>query len=166
MRFSDSKFILLLVLIAGSVQISFSQKTLPLLNLHAIDGSQTNVNELSLDKVVIISFWATWCEPCLKELDAFNENLDYIENDLNAKVLAVSIDDSRTISRIAPMLNGNDWKFEVFIDSNQEVKRALNIINIPHTVLIYQNQILYESTGYLNGDETTLFSKIKDINRD
>ncbi|MDN3642638.1 TlpA disulfide reductase family protein [Lutimonas halocynthiae] len=166
MRFSDSKFILLLVLIAGSVQISFSQKTLPLLNLHAIDGSQTNVNELSLDKVVIISFWATWCEPCLKELDAFNENLDYIENDLNAKVLAVSIDDSRTISRIAPMLNGNDWKFEVFIDSNQEVKRTLNIINIPHTVLIYQNQILYESTGYLNGDEITLFSKIKDINRD
>lgn len=165
MKFSDSKFILLLFLITLSVQITFSQKTLPLLNLNAIDGSQTNVNELSLDKVVIISFWATWCEPCLKELDAFNKNLDYIENDLNAQVLAVSIDDSRTISRIAPMLNGNDWKFEVFIDSNQEVKRALNIINIPHTVLIYRNQILYESTGYLNGDETTLFSKIKDINR-
>lgn len=166
MKFSDSKFILLLVLITVSVQIAFSQKTLPSLNLNAIDGSHTNVNKLSLDKVVIISFWATWCEPCLKELDAFNENLDYIENDLNAKVLAVSIDDSRTISRISPMLNGNDWKFEVFIDSNQEVKRALNIINIPHTVLIYQNQILYENTGYLNGDETTLFSKIKDINRD
>jgi len=166
MRFFDSKFILVLIFITGSVQITFSQKTLPLLNLNAIDGSHTNVNNLSLDKVVIISFWATWCEPCLKELDAFNENLDYIENDLNTKVLAVSIDDSRTISRIAPMLNGNNWKFEVFIDSNQEVKRALNIINIPHTVLIYQNQILYESTGYLNGDETTLFSKIKDINRD
>ena len=166
MRFFDSKFILVLIFITGSVQITLSQKTLPLLNLNAIDGSHTNVNNLSLDKVVIISFWATWCEPCLKELDAFNENLDYIENDLNTKVLAVSIDDSRTISRIAPMLNGNNWKFEVFIDSNQEVKRALNIINIPHTVLIYQNQILYESTGYLNGDETTLFSKIKDINRD
>ena len=166
MTITKTKLILLFVIINGFVQSAFSQKTLPELNLNAIDGSQTNVNELSLDKVIIISFWATWCEPCLKELDAFNENLDFIENNLNAKVLAVSIDDSRTNSRIAPMLNGNDWRFEVFIDSNQEAKRILNIINIPHTVLVYQNQILYESTGYLNGDEATLFVKIKDLNRD
>lgn len=166
MNITKASLILLLALISGSAHIAYAQKTLPALNLNAIDGGELNVNQLSLDKVVIISFWATWCEPCLKELDAFNENLSYIENDLNAKVLAVSIDDSRTISRIAPMLNGNDWKLEVFIDSNQEAKRTLNIINIPHTVLIYQNQILYESTGYLNGDEITLFEKIKDINRD
>jgi len=166
MNSTKAKLILLLVLINGTAQFAFSQKTLPALHLNALDGSQTNVNELSLDKVIVISFWATWCEPCLKELDAFNKNLDFIENDLNAKVLAVSIDDSRTISRIAPMLNGNDWKFEVFIDSNQEAKRTLNIINIPHTILIYQNQILYESTGYLNGDEAALFAKIKEINRD
>jgi len=166
MKLVDSKLILAFFFIITFAQTGFSQKTLPELNLNAIDGSQTNVNELSLDKVIIISFWATWCEPCLKELDAFNENLDFIENNLNAKVLAVSIDDSRTNSRIAPMLNGNDWRFEVFIDSNQEAKRILNIINIPHTVLVYQNQILYESTGYLNGDEATLFVKIKDLNRD
>ena len=166
MKFSDANFFLFLVLITASMQIGYSQKSLPQLNLNTIDGQQTDVNKLSLEKVVIISFWATWCEPCLKELDAFNQNLSYIENDLNATVLAISIDDSRTISRIAPMLNGNDWKFDVFLDSNQEVKRALNIINIPHTLVVYQNQILYESTGYLNGDETSLFSKIQDIKRD
>lgn len=165
MKFSDAKLILLFVLIVASVHMVYSQKKLPLLDLNSIDGQEINVNELSADKVVIISFWATWCEPCLKELDAFNENLQYIENDLNSKILAVSIDDTRTISRITPMLNGNDWKFDVFIDSNQELMRMLNIINIPHTLLIYQNQILYENTGYLNGDETVLYSKIEDINR-
>ena len=148
------------------MRIGFAQKRLPSLNLNAIDGQQVNVNNLSLNKVVIISFWATWCEPCLQELDAFNKNLGFIENDLNSKVLAISIDDARTVSRITPMINGNDWKFDVILDSNQEVKRALNIINIPHTLLIYKEQILYESTGYINGDETTLFSKIKEIKQD
>jgi len=166
MKFSNAKLILLFVLITTSVQMAYSQKSLPLLDLSSIDGDQINVNELSADKVVIISLWATWCEPCLKELDAFNENLQSIENDLNSIILAVSIDDARTISRITPMINGNNWEFDVFIDSNQEVMRMLNIINIPHTLLIYQNQILYESTGYINGDETVLYSKIEDINRD
>mgnify|MGYP001048891108 CR=1 FL=1 len=134
MTLHNTKLVLLIVLISGTVQFAFSQKTLPLLNLNNMDGRQTNLNDLSLDKAVIISFWATWCEPCLKELEAFNQNLDYIENTLNATVMAVSIDDSRTISRIAPMINGNDWKFEVYLDPNQKLKRALNIINIPHTV--------------------------------
>lgn len=160
------KLIILFVFIAAYNQVGFAQKRLPSLRLNAIDGQLVNVNKLSVDKVVIISFWATWCEPCLQELDAFNQNLDLIENDLNSKVLAVSIDDARTVSRITPMINGNDWNFDVFLDSNQEVKRALNIINIPHTLLIYENQILFESTGYLNGDETALFSKIKELNRD
>jgi len=130
-----------------------------------IDGKETNINELSMNKVVIINFWATWCEPCLKELNAFNKNLNLIEQELNSKLISVSIDDSRTVSRIRPMVHGNSWGFEVFPDTNQNIKRSLNIIDIPHTLLIYQNKIVYESTGYLIGDEEILFDKIRAINR-
>ena len=142
-----------------------SQKSLQNLVVKNIEGDETNINKLSIDKVVIMNFWATWCEPCIKELHAFNKNLNLIEQELNSKLISVSIDDSRTVSRIIPMVHGNAWLFEVFIDSNQDLKRSLNILDIPHTLLIYQNKIVYESTGYLIGDEEVLFDKIRALNR-
>lgn len=129
-----------------------------------LDGKETNVNTLSENKVIIINFWATWCEPCLKELNVFNENLSLIETELNSKLISISIDDARTFSRIRPMIHGNSWDFEVFPDTNQNIKRSFNIIDIPHTLLIYKNKIVYESTGYLLGDEEILFDKIRALN--
>ncbi len=165
MKVDHFKIHLMLLLALFCIGISSSQKNLPELILKNIDNKQTNINNLSMEKVVIINFWATWCEPCLKELNAFNKNLKLIEQELNSKLISISIDDSRTVSRIIPMLNGNSWGFEVFPDTNQEIKRSLNIIDIPHTLLVYQNKIVYESTGYLIGDEEILFNKIKELNR-
>jgi cytochrome c biogenesis protein CcmG/thiol:disulfide interchange protein DsbE len=158
------KIHLIFIFVFCCINISSSQKSLFELSIKNIDGKETNINELSMDKVVIVNFWATWCEPCLKELDAFNKNLQLIEQELNSKLILVSIDDSRTVSRITPMVHGNSWDFEVFLDTNQNIKRSLNIIDIPHTLLIYQNKIVYESTGYLIGDEEILFDKIRALN--
>ncbi len=141
-----------------------AQKSLPDLLVTNLEGEKTNINELSKEKVIIMSFWATWCEPCLKELNALNDNQTLIEQDLNARLISVSIDDSRTFSRIKPLIHGNLWTFEVVTDVNQEIKRKLNILNIPHTLLIYQNKIVHETTGYIIGDETFLFEKIRDLN--
>ncbi len=165
MKANQLKIHLMLLLVFCCIGISSSQKSLYNLVIENIDGKETNINELSMNKVVIMNFWATWCEPCLKELNAFNKNLNLIEQELNSKLISVSIDDSRTVSRITPMVHGNSWNFEVFPDTNQNIKRSLNIIDIPHTLLIYQNKIVYESTGYLIGDEEILFDKIRAINR-
>ena len=164
MKVDQLKIHLMLLLIFCCIGISSSQKSIHDLIIKNIDGKETNINELSMNKVVIMNFWATWCEPCLKELDAFNKNLQLIEQELNSKLISVSIDDSRTVSRIKPMVHGNSWDFEIFLDTNQNIKRSLNIIDIPHTLLIYQNKIVYESTGYLIGDEETLFDKIRALN--
>ena len=164
MKVDQLKIHLMLLLIFCCIGISSSQKSIHDLIIKNIDGKETNINELSMNKVVIMNFWATWCEPCLKELDAFNKNLQLIEQELNSKLISVSIDDSRTVSRIKPMVHGNSWDFEIFLDTNQNIKRSLNIIDIPHTLFIYQNKIVYESTGYLIGDEETLFDKIRALN--
>ena len=165
MKVETFKIHLMLLLSLSCIGVSSSQKSLQNLVMENIDGKETNINELSMDKVVIMNFWATWCEPCLKELNAFNKNLNLIEQELNSKLISVSIDDSRTVSRIIPMVHGNSWLFEIFPDTNQDIKRSLNIIDIPHTLLIYQNKIVYESTGYLIGDEEVLFDKIRELNR-
>lgn len=141
----------------------FAQKSLPNLTLTELNGQQINVNDLSRDNIVILAFWATWCQPCIKELNSLNENLNLFENQLNSKLVTVSTDDSRTFSRIAPMINGHDWRFKVYTDRNQSVKRMLNIIDIPFTMLVYKNKIIYEHTGYVTGDQFTLIEQIKSI---
>jgi thiol-disulfide isomerase/thioredoxin len=142
-----------------------AQKKLPNVFLTNLEGQRNSLNELSEDHPVILSFWATWCEPCLRELSAMNNDMDLIENDLNARLAAVSIDDSRTTSRIVPLIKGNEWSFEVFLDQNQDLKRTFNIIDIPHTIIIYKNKIIYEHTGYINGDELILYGEIRDIKK-
>lgn len=156
-------YIGLFIFLCGTLLVD-AQKSAPELLVTNIDGVESNINELSNEKVIIINFWATWCEPCIKELTAFNENLSLIEQELNAKLFSISIDDARTASRIKPMMHGNSWEFEVIPDSNQDIKRMFNIIDIPHTLLIYKNKIVYESTGYLIGDESVLFEKIGALN--
>ncbi|MEL4456145.1 TlpA family protein disulfide reductase [Lutimonas vermicola] len=152
---------LLLFLFCSLVQ---AQKRLPKISVKSFNENNLDLNLQSMEQVLIISFWATWCEPCIKELNAFNKNLSYLEEELNSKLIAISTDDSRTVSRIIPMVSGNSWDFEVYLDTNQKIKRALNIIDIPHTLVVFQNKIVYEHTGYLNGDEDELFKKIVEIN--
>ena len=75
----------------------FSQKNIPNINLKSIDGKNINVSEIiSDDTFYIISFWATWCVPCINELDAINKIIEDWNKKYNIKVLAVSIDDARS----------------------------------------------------------------------
>jgi len=155
-------FILFICLYTSEVAIA--QKKLPSFLLSDLEGKTLNLADYSMDYPVIVSFWATWCEPCLRELNKFSQERNLIENDLKAKLITISIDDARTVSRIVPMMSGNDWEFPVYLDENQVVKRSLNIIDIPHTLIVYKKKIIYEHVGYINGDEEFLFQKIRDIN--
>ena len=93
MKADHFKIHLMLLLVFCCIGISSSQKSLHDLVIKNIDGNETNINELSMNKVVIMNFWATWCEPCLKELNAFNKNLNLIEQELNSILISVSIQD-------------------------------------------------------------------------
>lgn len=143
----------------------YAQKNLPSISIENLEEKILNLNEYSQQNILIISFWATWCEPCIKELNTLNQNLFLIEGELQSKLISISIDDSRTISRIIPMINGNNWNFDVYLDSNQTIKRSLNIIDIPHTMIVYRNKIIYEHSGYISGDEIELFEKIRKLNK-
>ena len=140
-----------------------SQKTVPNIPIETFKSTYTTMNkELDEEKFYILSFWATWCVPCINELDALNEVYDELSDKLNFKVFAISTDDARTKRRVRPLVNGKSWKFDVLLDENHDLKRALNISGLPHTIITKQNQILQRRIGYAPGEELDLLDKIKE----
>ena len=144
--------------------LSFSQSELPDVELKTIDGKKVILSDqLNNEGPTVISLWATWCVPCLKELDAISEVYEDWQEETNVKLIAVSIDDSRTVKRVKPLINGKDWGYEILLDVNADLKRALNASNIPLTVLVKDNKIVYEHMSYVPGAEDELYEKIKEL---
>ncbi|WP_425077375.1 TlpA family protein disulfide reductase [Psychroserpens sp. S379A] len=158
-------FILFLTLFSLSLS-SYAQQDLPNVDLTSIDGKSVNLkNETNKDGITIVSLWATWCVPCLKELDAINEVYVDWQDETNVELIAVSVDDSRTVGRVKSLVNGKDWDYKVLLDKNNDLKRALNAASIPLTVLVKDNKIVYEHSGYSPGAELELYEKIKELSQ-
>lgn len=113
----------------------------------------------------VVSFWSTTCKPCLKELDALSENWEDWNDEAPFRVIAVSIDDSRSLARAKALAAGRGWDmFDVFYDVNSDFKRAMNVSMVPHVFVFDKNgNQVYTHVGYKPGDETELFKIIKEI---
>jgi cytochrome c biogenesis protein CcmG, thiol:disulfide interchange protein DsbE len=148
-------------------QFVFSQgRTIPSVTLKTLSGESINsLQVLSSDSsIVILSFWATWCKPCLQELDNLNEILPVWQKSHKIKLVAVSVDDARNTQKLPAFVAGRGWKFEVISDANAELKRLLNVVNVPHTFLLNRDaRIAYQHTSYAPGDEDELWEKVKQL---
>ena len=143
--------------------ISFAQiKNLPNVDVKKIDGSSFNFKNIDNNgNPIVISFWATWCKPCTKELNNIAEIYEDWQDETNVKLVAVSIDDRRSQSKVAPYVNSSGWEYEIYIDSNSDLKRAMGVSTVPHTFLLDKNkQIIWQHRGYVEGDEYELFDEI------
>lgn len=143
----------------------FGQNNLPDLNLTTLEGKSVSLkNEFNeKDKLYVFSFWATWCAPCINELDEMNDLQEDWKKEANFEVIAVSTDDSRTQKRVKPLVNGKEWTYKILLDTNQDFKRALSIVNIPYTIVVKNNQIVHIQNGYVPGSEVELFEKLKTL---
>ena len=142
---------------------AFSQTTIPNTNLTTLDGKSVKIHdEISKDKITILSFWASWCVPCINELDAISEVYEDWQEDFNMELIAISTDDARTQKRIRPMVNGKGWPYKILLDKNQELKRALNISTIPQIIILKDSKIIYIHSGYSPGVEDEFYDIIKE----
>jgi len=157
------KKILPLILLVISF-CAVSQNEIPKVDLKTMDGKTFNSTDLSMeDKVVIVSLWATWCVPCLKELDAISEVYDQWQSETNVELIAVSVDDSRTVKRVRPLINGKGWDYTILLDTNNDFQRALGAATVPYTLLIKNNEIVFRHSGYSPGSELELYEKVKEL---
>ena len=141
---------------------SLSQNIVPNTKLKNLESEFIYTNDVLIENnFYIVSFWATWCIPCINELDAIVDIYEELEKD-NIEVIAISTDDARTKKRVRPMINGKDWNFKILLDENHDLKRALNIVGIPHTIITKGTKIIYRRIGYSPGEEVDLFEFIEE----
>ena len=158
-----------IIISALALFISFStysqSRTLPSIKVGTLDGNSINIQEIENDgNPIVINFWATWCKPCKKELNNISEIYEEWQDETNVKLVAISIDDSRSMSKVGPYINASDWEYDIYLDPNGELKRAMGVSTVPHTFLLNgKKQIVWQHRGYVDGDEEKLFSEIKKL---
>ena len=162
------KLILSIFAIAFFTVSSFSQnRTLPSVKVKNLKGSLVNIQTIENDgNPIVISFWATWCKPCKKELNAIAEVYEEWQDDTGVKLVAISIDDSRSSSKVKPYVNSSGWEYEIYLDPNRDLSRSLGVSTVPHTFLLDgDGNIVWEHRGYIEGDEEELLEQIEQISK-
>ena len=134
----------------------------PSIELKTLGGQTVNIQDYIGDgKIVVMAFWATWCSPCKRELDAINEIYADWQEAYDVELLAITIDDARSLAKVPAMVETKAWEYTILADSKRELQKALNFQSVPQTFLIDQEgNIVYTHSGYNPGDEIELEDKI------
>jgi len=140
-------------------------KTLPKVNVKDLKGNTIDFSTIrNGDKPMIIDFWATWCVPCIRELNNIHKVYEQWQKETGVKFIAVSIDDARSSKKVAPFVAGRGWKFEFYLDENSDLKRAMGVTNPPHTFIVNsRGEIVWEHAGYAEGGEEEIIKKVREL---
>jgi peroxiredoxin len=142
-------------------------RTLPSVVLKRLNGETVNIQDYGKNgKITVLSFWASWCSPCKRELDAIAELYPEWQEKFDIEVVAITIDNARAMAKVRPIVEQQGWPFEILSDANQELQQALNFQAIPQTFVVNTSgEIIYEHSGYQPGDEYALEEVIAGIGK-
>ena len=160
------KWIIGLVFIAFTLSFTADNKaSLPKVDVKSLDGKIVNTSTFTNDgNPIIISFWATWCKPCILELNTIADVYEEWQDETGVKLIAISVDNSRTSGGVLPMVNGKDWDYEVYLDENADFKRAMGVVNVPHTFLLDgEGNIVWQHMSFTEGSELELIEMVRKL---
>jgi len=155
--------LLLIFLVTGI--ISGNAQQIPSVRLKNLNGKTVDTSTLENDgKPFIISFFATWCKPCLRELEAIKEVYEDWQEETGVKLYAISIDDAQNSLKVGPETKAKGWQYEILLDPNSDFKRALGVNLIPAVFIMDGNgKIVSSRTGYTNGAEEHLIEEVRKL---
>ena len=142
-----------------SQDISTGIRKGPDFTLVDLSGDFVELNQEVGEGPILLSFWATWCKPCLQELNEYKKIYnDY--KDKGFKMFAISTDDENTVAKVKPLVKSKGYNFPVLFDTNGDAVRLYYAQSIPYSVILDKDgMIIYSHLGYMKGDEV----KVKEI---
>ena len=127
---------------------------------------EERIKETSLDSMVVVNFWATWCKPCIEEMPII-ENISNSHKNIPIKVLLVSLDFPNQIEkRLIPYVTNNKIKNEVIVLNERNPNDWIPKVHqdwsgaIPATLFIYKTSILFHE-GQVN--ESLIYNKLNSL---
>ncbi len=128
-------------------------------------GKKIAFNEtIEKGKVTVISFWATWCVPCKKEIKNMSLKLPALKKEVDFNYMTVSIDEARAEGLVRTYAISQGWSFPYYIDPNSDLKRSFSFQSVPYTVIIDKNgKVAFSHTGYEEGGEEEIIAKVKEL---
>ena len=138
---------------------------IPIADVKDLDGKTISTASFSNNgKPILVVFWNSVHKFPTKELEALQDNYENWKTRTGVKIIVISIDDSRTASRVAPMVNAKGWDFEFYLDINSDFKRAMNVNLVPHTFLINgSGEIVWQMVAFEEGNEFLIYDELKKI---
>ncbi len=153
--------ILLLCFFIGSSQ---NNEILPDIQIYNQKGKKVKLHKsLQEDKISVISFWATWCKPCLSELRSYSTNYENWKEDLNLEIYTIAVEDPIMMDKARSYAEMHNWDFQQFYDERAQATKTFGFENLPYT-LVYapDKSLIYSSNNYLQGDEQKLEDAVRD----
>jgi peroxiredoxin len=141
-------------------------KSIPSVSITNAEGKSVNTAQIGNGKPMVISFWATWCSPCKRELNTIHDVYQDWVSETGVQLVAVSVDDQKTADKVFVYSDAQQWEYLVLSDINGDFKRAMGVNNVPHTFLVDQNgKIVYSHNSYSPGDEELLYQEILKLSK-
>ena len=140
-----------------------SGRKAPNFKLIDLNGKYLELNKATGNGPILLSFWATWCRPCLEEMAEYNKIYNQ-HKEKGFTLLAVSTDTEKSVAKVKPYIKSKGYDFPVLLDTNSEVARKYYAQQMPYTVLIDKSgNIIYSHLGYMKGDEMKVEKLIADL---